>query len=148
MKEKEANFKSSIKFVFEAFQFLMEQENKSRYFNDRLPMWGPETAKFIIENLKPEAFRDVIAVYSSFNYGKYILDTIFPRYENPEDYHSRDGVVRLDEHPIQVLGWDDYDQMVQEGLKNGLIEDWIDRGLEHQARERGIDPEWHFFADP
>jgi len=53
--------------------------------------------------------------------------------------------VRLDERPIQVLGWKEQKEMINEGIKAGLDRDYINLGFEMQAEKRGIDLEWAFF---
>lgn len=148
MTERKAGIIDTIKFAKEAFDFTIEQTNEARYFNDYYPLFGLEKLFWVISHLKPEGLKELIHIYSSFNHGCHILDTVFPRVENPEDFHSTEFVVCLTDNPIQVLGWKDKDELVQQGVDEGLHIDWINRGFEKRALERGIDLEWHFFSEP
>jgi len=42
------------------------------------------------------------------------------------------------------LGWKEQRELVQQGVKEGFQEDWINAGFVLRSRERGIDLEWHF----
>lgn len=104
-----------------------------------------EDFSVVLDTLKPKEIKVWIRAVSSVNYGKSLLDEVFPRIENPDEYHSRNGEVRLDEHPVQVLGWEDYKERKERGVKDhNLDRNWIEFGFNKRAGERGIDLEWHF----
>lgn len=101
----------------------------------------------ILKTLNPKELRYWVKAVSSANYGRHLLDAVFPRSENPEDYHSRNGIVRLDEHPVQVLGWEDYEERKKQGVDEySLDRDWITVGFGKRAEERGIDLEMSFHS--
>lgn len=136
---------SPFKFIQAAFEFEFKLRDQSRHENDDYPLNGFEKFQYIVSTLlSKEETRLLIQTYSSYNYGAHILNSVFPKSENPEDYHSRDGVVFITEHPVQVLGWDDEKRLIKEGIEQGLNEDYIRMGFELQAEERGIDLEWSF----
>ena len=137
-----------IKFASEAIDFTIEETNKSRRFNDRYPLWGIEKISFIVSKLRPKELKKLVNIFSSYNHGKYILDSVFPRNENPDDFHSNEFAVCSVDNPVQVLGWDDYESMITQGVEEGLSEDWITFGFEERAIERGINLEWYFFENP
>lgn len=141
--------KETVTIIKQALELAIKSKNESRYEWEELPpLSGPEKVSFALSTLRPDKLKLWINRASSVNWGKNILARIFPKSENPEDYHSGDGVIRLDEHPVQVLGWEDKDRMVKEGVSLGLSEGWIDRGFESEARRKGLDLEFHFFAHP
>jgi hypothetical protein len=99
----------------------------------------------IIKTLNSKELRYWVTAVSSVNYGKHLLDEVFPRSENSDDYHSRNGIVYLNEHPVQVLGWEDYEVRKKQGIDEyGLEHEWISVGFEKRANERGIDLESSF----
>ncbi len=149
MTERKAGIIDTIKFAKETFDFTIEQANEGRYFYDRYPLSGLEKIFWIISHLKPERLKELIHEYSSYNYGWYIFDVVFPRFKNPEDFHSTEFEICLTDNPVQVLGWKETEELVQQGVaEEGLDEDWINIGFEKRALERGIDLEWHFFSEP
>lgn len=103
---------------------------------------------FLIDHVcSQKRMKELVHQYSSMNYGIHLLNSVFPAADNPEQFHSRRGVVRLDEHPIQVLGWQEYEEEIQKGVKTGLDRQYILMGFARQAEARGIDLEWHFHAE-
>jgi len=102
----------------------------------------------VLRTLKPNELKVWFTAASSVNYGRSLLDEVFPRYENPDDYNSRRGVIVLNEHPVQVLGWKDYQERLQRGIaEHGLADEWIAYGFNRRAEERGIDLEWSFHGE-
>lgn len=147
--EKErASLFQTLSIIRDAINFEVERQNRALYEGDRVPLSGLEKLSFILSTLKPEELKRVINVISSVNFGRHILTNVFPKSENPEEYHSRNGEVCLSEHPVQVLGWKEKKHLVQEGVKLGFDEDWIVYGFEDEAERRGIDLEWHFAEEP
>jgi hypothetical protein len=139
---------SSISFIKDAFRFKIQQRNPARYEGDMYPMSGSEILQLIVTTvLSKEKMKQLICNYSSYNYGTHLLTSVFPKADNPDEFHSRNGVIRLDEHPLQAMGWKEYEQLIEDGVKMGLDESYISRGFEEQARKRGIDLEWAFFAE-
>jgi hypothetical protein len=139
---------SAFHFIKEAFQCEFDQRNRGRYENDRYPMSAFEKFRYVVSTLLSKGdMQELIRVYSSYNYGVHLLNSVFPKLENPEEFHSRDGYVRLDEHPTQVMGWKEHDEIIDEGVKQGFDRDYINLGFELQAEKRGIDLEWSFFEN-
>jgi len=134
--------------ITEAIKLKIELYNKHADENDDWPLIGLHKLFFIISSLKSKELKKIIHINSSVNWGKHILTSIFPKNVNPEEYHSRHGVVCLTENPIQVLGWKEKDEMVQQGVDMGLDKDWINYGFYDKSEERGIDLEWSFFETP
>ncbi|KKQ55890.1 MAG: hypothetical protein US75_C0012G0033 [Candidatus Woesebacteria bacterium GW2011_GWC1_38_13] len=131
-----------------ALRFEIQMTDACRRKNDRWSMTLPEKISLLAQSLKPAKAKELIRNYSSFNWGRHILTLTFPKAENPEEYHSRNGVVCINESPVQMLGWDDLKRLTEEGIEKGLDKDYIDRGFEIEAERRGIDLEWSFFDTP
>lgn len=105
-------------------------------------------AEFVLGHLTSKSkMRELVLKYSSFNWGAHLLNSVFPKADNPSEFHSRDGVVQLDEHPVQVMGWKEYEEQIKLGISMGFNRDYIIWGFNQQAEERGIDLEWHFSAE-
>jgi hypothetical protein len=139
---------SPVRFMAEAFRFEFEQRDRGRLENDRYPMNSVEKIRYVLSTLlSKDQTKEVLRVYSSYQYGAYVLSSVFPKNLNPDEYHSRYGVVRLDEHPVQALGWKEYEELIEEGVRSGLDKRYIEFGFERKATERGIDLEWHFHAE-
>jgi len=139
---------SQIRFIKEAFQFEFNQRDHGRYKNDRYPISIIEKILSVAETfLSKKKLKELIQMYSSCNYGVHLLNSVFPKIENPDGFHSQNGEVYLNEHPVQVMGWKKYDELIEEGVKSGLNKDYIIFGFEMQAENRGIDLEWHFFEE-
>ena len=148
MTEKKASLPETIRFAKEAVVFVTRKTSSAREFNGEYPLIGLEKFFFILDKLRPKELKQVLLIYSSHNYGQFILDSVFPKFDNPEPFHSTEFVVDLSDQVVQVLGWQEQKQMVNDGVKEGLIRGWIDAGFEDRATERGIDLEWHFFEFP
>ena len=146
MGKEKLNIIPIIKLAAEAFQMELRRFDESRRENDRWPLTIREKAAFIVYHLKPDKLKEIMREMSSVKYGRHILNCVFPKFDNPDEYHSRSGVVYLDEHPVQVMGWEEQKKLVQEGVDMGLLEDWIEIGFEQQAERRGIDIEFHFHS--
>lgn len=99
-----------------------------------------------LRTLNPMELKKWIHCASSYNYGWHIFDQTFPVYENPEPFHSTPLMVDLTDDPVQVLGWKEVDELIEEGVQQGLLKRWIELGFNMRSEERGIDLEWHFFA--
>jgi len=139
---------SSLPFISKAFQFEFEQRNRGRYENDRYPLSALEKLRLVVSTLvSKQDTHELLKMYSSFNYGTYLLNSVFPKYDNPEDYHSTALEVCLSEHPVQVMGWKEYEEKITEGVKSGLNRDYIRFGFDTQAERRGIDLEWSFHGE-
>ncbi len=131
------------------YHALQEAINLRKKLRDRSEddSWTPDWY-LVLSTLKPDKAKKWIHCVSSYNHGAYILDQVFPKSENPDDFHSTEFEVDLSDDPIQVLGWNDVEKLKQEAQKIGLNRDWMELGFEWRAQERGIDLEWHFFATP
>jgi hypothetical protein len=106
----------------------------------------PSDLYLILDTLKPWKLKYWIKYASSVNFGKSLLDEVFPKYDNPEEYHSRGDIVCLDEHPVQVMGWKECDAKKKEAIvKYHLDRNAVEHGFWTRAEERGIDLEWSFF---
>jgi hypothetical protein len=139
---------SATQFIKEAFQFRFKRIDSGRFENDRYPMSSFEKIKLIVLTLvSKRKTEELIQMYSSYNYGVYLLNSVFPKIDNPDEFHSRDGVVCLEEHPIQAMGWKEHDELIEKGVQSGLNEDYIIIGFETEAERRGIDLEWAFFEN-
>ncbi len=147
MVEKERKI-NTLSYLGEAVKFDIELNNRLRYENDYYPMSFLEKILFTLKSLSPKEARILIRNYASFSWGRHILTQVFPKEENPEEYHSRGGVVCLNEHPRQVLGWEDVKRLKKEGVKKALDSVYIDLGFEKEAENTGIDLEWSFFETP
>lgn len=148
MSQEKASLLETISIAVKATRYAMARYDDAGWGNDRPPMDLIEKVAFLATNLRPDWLRQQVQILSSENYGRHVLEQVFPRYDNPEDFHSTEWEIRLDEHPVQVLGWAEQQQLVQEGVEMGLDEMWIDRGFVLQSGERGIDLEWHFYQHP
>lgn len=67
------------------------------------------------------------------------MHEVFPKSENPNEHHSRNGAVCLSEKPVQVLSRKEQREKVDEGVNLGLDRDWINWGFENEAGRVGID---------
>ena len=148
MVERKASLGTSFNAAREVIRFALEREEKRRYFNDYWPMFIWEKLAFIASKLRPQELKKLVRILSSVNHGGYILDSVFPRYKNPEDYNSRGDCICLSDKPVQVLGWKEMEELVQQGVEEGLLKDWVDVGFCERAEERGINLEWHFSEHP
>jgi len=138
-----------VGFVKEAFNFAIDEINKSRCNSDRYPFSNFEKLFWILSHLPPKKLAEVIRRYSSFNHGRWILNQVFPRHKNSDDFHSTGSTICLTDNPIQVLGWQDMEDLIQQGVnEKKLNKDWIRFGFHDEAEQRGIDLEWHFFEYP
>lgn len=114
---------------------------------DRDPLNLIEKLAIVLDHIRSKPkMQELVNTYSSVQYGAHLLNSVFPKYENPDEFHSRNGVVMLEEHPTQVMGWDEYEAQIDEGVKMGLERRYIEFGFNKQADERGIDLEWSFHA--
>lgn len=144
MPEKKLGIIDTMKFAKEAIELVTRKTNEGRRFNDNYQLGGIEKIIFTLSQLKSKEFKQVLLIYSSYNHGRFILDSVFPKYDNPEPFHSTKYEVDLSDRPIQVLGWAEQSQMKKDGIEEGLIKEWIDVGFYDRAEERGIDLESHF----
>ncbi len=131
---------NQLGFLVHTFEFHLKKEQ------------GVSCAKkieFVVDHLRSkDKMRELVLKYSAFNYGAHLLNSVFPKYDNPEEFHSKDGIVCLDEHPVQVMGWKEYEEQIELGVSSmGLDRNYIIWGFNQQAEERGIDLEWHFSAE-
>ena len=143
MVERRASLRESLRFAKEAIGFAMDQREKAAYRDDMF-LFPWEKAAYLLSLLKPAELREWIKILSSYKYGQWVFDSVFPRYDNPEEYHSTEYEICLDDNPIQVLGWQEEKELIQEGVKAGFKEDWINAGFVLRSRERGIDLDLHF----
>jgi hypothetical protein len=148
MSKEKASIPETVNIVKEVVKFRLEQEDERRYHSDNWPLVGLSRWAFALSTLKLKTFKEEMKIVSSINWGRNILTKTFPKSENPDEYHSRGGVVYLNEHPVQVLGWKDRQNMIEEGVEAGLDGNWIDYGFEIESEKRGIDLEWSFFRKP
>jgi len=137
-------FKTTFTATKQAVRFRIQQEEESNAFNDRLPLSRPERILIGVSTLYPPVLKSWIIATSSYNFGSSILDQVFPRFENLQEFHSTESELDLNDHPVQVLGGNEVDDLKKEGINNGLNGNWIDIGFENRAIKRGIDLEWHF----
>jgi hypothetical protein len=138
---------SSIKFLKEAFNFKFNRINNTRIEDDDFPLSIIEKVDYIIKTLaSKEKTTRLINLFSAINYGADILNAVFPKYDNPEEYHSTDTTVRLDEHPVQVMGWSEYEELIAKGVEDGLDRDEIIGGFFLKAKQRGINLEHSFHS--
>lgn len=138
----------NVRIAVEAIRCAMKRYDDAGWENDRSPMDFIDKIAFLVKNLRPGWLREQAEILSSINYGRYVFSQVFPRYDNPEDFSSTEFEIKLDEHPVQVMGWAEQKQLVEEGARMNLNRDWIDVGFELESRDRGIDLEWHFFENP
>jgi hypothetical protein len=132
-------------FLRDAFNFGLKGESEAREFNQMNPMTIFDSIGYIAKHiLSKEQMKQLVLAFSSANYGAHLLNSVFPAVENPDEFHSRNDVVFLDEHPIQVLGYEEYEKQIQKGVELGLRRDFILMGFNRQAEARGIDLEWSF----
>lgn len=135
-------------FLAQAVQFSVERTNRTRLANNTYEFTGIEKLIFTLSRLNPERLQEIIRQFSSYNYGKHLLDQVFPRCDNPYDFNSIQESILLTENPVQVLGWQETDKLTQKGVDQGLVKLWIEIGFEERAEQRGIDTEWHFHENP
>lgn len=140
--------KSTIGAVKGAIEIRIYEAQRYSDLTDSYPPIGIEKALLILRTLRPQELRNWIKVASSVNYGKSLLDEVFPKFDNPDDFHSSEDFIALNENPTQVLGWADYERMIKTGNDSGLIDNWIRTGFCRRADQRGISLEWSFFEFP
>jgi hypothetical protein len=143
MVERKASLWETLRTVKEAVSFALDQKEKADYRDDTF-MFPWEKWAYAISILRPAELREWINILSSYHYGQWVFDSVFPKFDNPEDYHSTEFEICLTDNPIQVLGWAEKDELVQKGMDEGFQEDWINVGFILRSYERGIDIEWHF----
>lgn len=144
MIERRASLRETLGVAKEAVSFALDQREKAMFNNDMF-MFPWEKAAYFLSLFRPAELRRWIKILSSYKYGQWVFDSVFPRYENPEDYHSTEYEICLDDNPVQVLGWQEQKELFQQGVEQGLKEDWINAGFILRSRERGIDLDCHFF---
>ena len=133
MKNERASLFETLETIKAAVKFKIERRNTYSYMNDRIPLYGLEKLLFILSTLQPKELKKAIKILSSVNYGRHILTTVFPKIENPQEYHSTEDVIYLEEQPVQVIGWKGKEDLVLEGVEKGFGETWIDYGFEVEA---------------
>lgn len=138
--ERKASIRNTVRFVTQSIGFDIERSNEALFLSEKVVM--------ALKYLKPSKLRELMLIKSSVNHGAWVFDQAYPGYDNPDDFHSTEHVICLDENPIQVLGWDDCDELKQEGVDEGLRLHWIEYGFKERSIEKGIDLEWHFFHTP
>ena len=138
----------TAKLATEAIKMELDRMDAAQLENDRYPLNIFEKFAYVISQLHPDRLKELIVIMKSLEYGGYILNCVFPKYDNPEEFHSRDGKVYFGEHPVQVLGWKEEEDLIEEGIQSGLLREWVEAGLWRQAEVRGIDLEWSFFEFP
>lgn len=137
----------TLQFIKDAFALEFQTRDEGRMFYDRYPLTFIEKLVIVLDHLRSKPkMEQLVNAYSSVQYGAHLLNSVFPKHENPDEFHSRNGIVMLEEHPAQVMGWDEYKAQIDEGVKMGLDQRYIEFGFEEQAGERGIDLEWSFHA--
>lgn len=143
MVERRTSLKETLSVAKEAVRFALDQREEAMFNNDMF-MFPWEKAAYLLSLLKPAELRKWIKILSSYKHGQWVFDSVFPRYDNPEDYHSTEFEICRDDNPVQVLGWKEQKELFQQGIDQGFKEDWINAGFVLRSRERGIDLEWHF----
>jgi hypothetical protein len=138
-------FANTVKAAREAIQFRIERKQRGFFY---FPLEFHEKLAVVLSTLPPRELRKWILIHSSYQYGSYIFDQAFPAFANPEQFNSTPLEIDLSDRPVQVLGWKEVKALKQEGVSTGLNRDWIDIGFNKRAENRGIDLEWHFFAEP
>lgn len=140
------SLRETLAAVKRAVNLSVQEADRWAWTHDKFLLpW--EKAWIVLTTLWPPNLRECINILSSLEYGRHIFSQAFPRSENSNDYNSRKGVVYLDEHPIQVLGWEDVDKLVKEAVDEGFQEEWVRVGFDEEAERRGIDPDFHFFRE-
>jgi hypothetical protein len=136
---------STYEFIKEAFILEFQLTDHARYEDDRYPMSPYEKFRYVVSTLLSRRnLQELIHVYNSYRYGADLLDSVFPLKDNPDEFHSRNDIIMLDEHPVQALGWKEYDEIITKGMQLGLERAYIMIGFDAQAEKRGIDLEWSF----
>lgn len=102
----------------------------------------------VLKMIKPGELKRWIQIEHSVKYGASILDQVFTIDDNPDKYNSTEWVIDLIDKPVQILGWEDVDNLTKRGVNQGLNKGWINFGFEVRAIKRGIDLEWHFHKFP
>lgn len=148
METERAGLGENVSIIKEAIKFDLEMQNEALVFNNRMPLFGIDKWFYVLKSLKPKELKRLIRNISSVNYGRHILTSVFPKYENPEEFHSTEVEICVSEHPTQVLGSDDEERMIQEGVNMGFERVYIEWGFNNEAVRRGIDLEWSFFEKP
>lgn len=106
-------------------------------------------ARIIISLLNKDELTRQILYASSANYGGWVFDQVFPRADNPVEFNSTPSMISLSDRPVQVLGWKETDDLLQQGNRvHDLDEQWTQIGFHMRAQERRIDLEWHFHEFP
>lgn len=100
----------SISHAWEAVDFRLKIVDEQKHFNDRYPLMAPVKYALMIDTLKLRTLREWMRRLSSARYGEHLFDRVFPKSENPKEYHSCEGMIALDESPVQVLGWEEKDE--------------------------------------
>ena len=145
---KERGEKTPIKFFNDAFKFKFDRIDKGRMESDNFPLTIFEKVDYIIRTFaSKEKTKRLINLFSAINYGADILNIVFPKYDNPTEFHSTDTAVRLDEHPIQVIGWKEYKDLISKGVEAGLDRYEIIGGFSLKAEQRGINLEHSFHSE-
>lgn len=139
MKNTENRFTNTLEAIKKAL------ETRSRYqkrYRGQIP--DHSSVALFLSTLKPETLKTWLKHASSYNHGAYILDQVFPICDNPKQLNSDPFETTHDEQLFQVLGWQEVEDLKQQGTDSGLERDWIEIGFEWRANERGIDLEKHF----
>jgi len=145
MNNKEIN---RMKFLKQAFEFEFNNVNRDRMQNLEDPMSFSEKIALVLNHLRSkQKMENLVLLFNSFNYGAHLLNSVFPKNDNPEQFHSTEFVVQLDERPKQVMGWKEYEEQIKNGVATGLSRDAILWGFNRQAEDRGISLEWSFFPE-
>lgn len=139
---------SPIRFLIDAFKDEFGSVDKGRRQADKYPLSIPEKVGMVLKTfLSRKEYQQFLRRFNSLNYGIYLSYSVFPKFENPDEFHSRNGVVALNEHPVQVIGSREYEQRIEDGVKEGLDKRYIELGFDREAEKRGIDLEWSFFSE-
>ena len=129
------NIFESTKDTMNAFRgavtMAIELENDRRRESDEYPLDALSMPSYLLQLFHPENIRRAVERYSSFQYGRHIAHSAFPKFEGHE----------------QAFGWDKKKELVAEGIGMGLSATAIDWGFNEGCKEIGISPELSFSQD-
>jgi len=75
---------SLLHYIKKAFLFEFDLRNRGCYENDRYPMSVLDKIKYIVSTcLSKNDLQELVRFYSSYSYGVYILNSVFPKFDNP-----------------------------------------------------------------
>lgn len=77
----------TIQLAIEALQMGLIRKDEAGRENDRMPLSLREKAAFVLYHLAPERLKELMLEMSSVKYGRYVLNCVFPKFDNPQDFH-------------------------------------------------------------